>query len=67
MAYLLGVDIGTSGTKTLLVDTRGRIKASVTVEYPAYAPRPAWSEQAPADWWKATTRSIRMALAKAKV
>jgi len=67
MAYLLGIDIGTSGTKTLLVDTRGRIKASVTVEYPAYAPRPAWSEQTPGDWWKAATRSVRMALAKAKV
>jgi xylulokinase len=67
MAYLLGIDIGTSGTKTLLVDTRGRIKASVTVEYPAYAPRPAWSEQTPGDWWKAATRSTRMALAKARV
>ena len=67
MSYLLGIDIGTSGTKTLLVDVRGRIAASVTVEYPCYAPRPAWSEQVPEDWWKATVRSVRLALAKARV
>jgi xylulokinase len=66
MSYLLGIDIGTSGTKTLLVDRRGKIASSVTVEYPSYAPKPAWSEQAPEDWWQATTKSIRLALAKAK-
>jgi xylulokinase len=67
MSTLLGIDIGTSGTKTLLVDGRGRILASVTVEYPCYAPKPAWSEQVPEDWWKAAARSIRLALAKARV
>ncbi|MCX5673619.1 MAG: xylulokinase [Planctomycetota bacterium] len=67
MSYLLGIDIGTSGTKTLLVDRRGRIRASVTVEYPSYAPRPAWSEQAPEDWWQATVRSIRLALRQARI
>lgn len=67
MAHLLGIDIGTSGTKTLLVDPEGRIRASVTVEYPAYAPRPAWSEQEPEDWWKAVGKSVRRALADAKV
>ncbi len=66
MSYLLGIDIGTSGTKTLLVDDRGRIRASVTVEYPSYAPKPAWSEQAPDDWWRATQQSIRKALRAAK-
>jgi xylulokinase len=67
MSYLLGIDIGTSGTKTLLVDRRGRILASVTVEYPCYAPRPAWSEQAPEDWWQAAVKSIRLALRQARV
>ena len=67
MGYLLGIDIGTSGTKTLLVDTKGRIAASVTVEYPAYAPKPAWSEQVPEDWWQAAIASIRAVLKKAKV
>ncbi|MFO8013126.1 MAG: xylulokinase [Phycisphaerae bacterium] len=67
MAYLLGIDIGTSGTKTLLVDEDGRIAASVTAEYPAYAPKPAWSEQDPADWWQATADTIRQALQKAGI
>jgi xylulokinase len=67
MSYLLGIDIGTSGTKTLLVDRRGKILASVTVEYPCYAPRPAWSEQAPEDWWKAAVKSVRLALRQARV
>ncbi|MEA3368506.1 MAG: xylulokinase, partial [Planctomycetota bacterium] len=67
MAYLLGIDIGTSGTKTLLVDEEGRIAASVTAEYPAYAPKPAWSEQEPDDWWQATTDTIRRALQEAGI
>ncbi|MCX5683550.1 MAG: xylulokinase [Planctomycetota bacterium] len=67
MSYLLGIDIGTSGTKTLLVDRRGKILASVTVEYPCYAPRPAWSEQAPEDWWQAAAKSIRLALKQSHV
>ena len=66
MSHLLGIDIGTSGTKTLLVDPRGRILASVTVEYPAYAPKPAWSEQAPEDWWRATCESVRRVLRAAR-
>ena len=67
MAYLLGIDIGTSGTKTLLVNEDGRIAASVTAEYPAYAPKPAWSEQDPADWWQATCGTIRQALQDAGI
>ena len=67
MSHLLGIDIGTSGTKTLLVDAHGRILASVTVEYPSYAPKPAWSEQVPEDWWKASVASIRRACAAARV
>ena len=43
--YLLGIDIGTSGTKTLLIDTEGKLIASATVEHPISSPRPLWSEQ----------------------
>jgi len=67
VGYLLGIDIGTSGTKTLLVGPQGRIAASVTREYPAYAPKPAWSEQDPADWYTATVATIRAALKQARV
>jgi xylulokinase len=67
MAHLLGIDIGTSGTKTLLIDSRGRRLASATATYPCYAPRPAWSEQDPEDWWLAAARTIRQVLRQAGV
>ncbi len=62
MAYLLGIDIGTSGTKTILCDDKGRIAAEATVEYPVYSPKPGWSEQDPSDWWKGRAKSVRQAL-----
>jgi xylulokinase len=65
VGLLIGIDVGTSGTKALLVDEKGKILASATEEYPLYAPKPNWSEQDPADWWKATVRSIRAVLKKA--
>ena len=67
MGYLLGIDIGTSGTKTILCDDTGKILASVTDEYPCYQPKPNWSEQNPADWWNATRKTIRAAIEKAGV
>ena len=59
MPYLVGIDIGTSGTKTILVEVGGRVIARATHEYPLHSPRPLWSEQDPADWWTATTATIR--------
>ena len=53
MAYLIGIDIGTSGTKTILIDETGRVLARAVVEYPLYTPHPQWSEQNPSDWWGA--------------
>lgn len=67
MPYLLGIDIGTSGTKTLLIDTAGRKIASATVEYPLHTPHPLWAEQDPADWWAATVRGVRQVLADAGI
>ncbi len=64
MAFL-GMDVGTSAVKTLLIDEGGRILASATVEYPLFTPRPLWSEQNADDWWTATVQAIRAALAKA--
>jgi len=63
----LGIDVGTSGTKTLLCDDSGKILAASTEEYPSYRPKPLWSEQNPADWWRATADSVRKALRKARV
>ena len=67
MSVFLGVDIGTSGTKTLAIDEQGKILADATAEYPLYHPKPLWSEQDPEDWWKATVQTIRAAVKKAKV
>ena len=54
MSIFLGIDIGTSGTKTLAIDPKGKILAEATESYPAYHPKPLWSEQDPEDWWRAT-------------
>jgi xylulokinase len=59
---LLGVDIGTSGTKTLLLDESGRVLASAGAEYPLSTPRPGWAEQDPHHWWEATQTTIREVL-----
>src|SRR5258708_26657686 len=62
MSYLLGIDIGTSGTKTILIDPSGEVHARATMEYPLYCPKPLWSEQDPEDWWKATAGTIKEVL-----
>ncbi len=62
MPYLLGIDIGTSGTKTILADHKGVIKAEAIAGYPVYSPRPGWSEQDPEDWWKGARTSVRAVL-----
>lgn len=41
MAYIIGIDIGTSGTKTVLFDEAGKVIASKTIEYPMYQPQTA--------------------------
>ncbi|HUI05691.1 MAG TPA: xylulokinase [Verrucomicrobiae bacterium] len=60
--YLLGIDVGTTGSKALLIDPQGTAKASVTTEYPLRTPRPLWAEQDPEAWWRATVTSIKRVL-----
>jgi xylulokinase len=62
--YLLGIDVGTSGSKALLVREDGEVAASATTEYGFSTPQPLWAEQNPADWWQATVASIRRVLAE---
>ena len=50
MAYVIGVDLGTSGTKTVLFDETGKVIASHTIEYPLYQPKNGYAEQEPADF-----------------
>jgi xylulokinase len=67
MGVFLGIDIGTSGTKTLAINEKGAILASAMGTYPCYVPRPLWSEQDPEDWWKATILTVRKVMSKAKL
>ncbi|MGN0534718.1 MAG: xylulokinase [Eubacterium sp.] len=56
--YYIGIDLGTSACKMLLVDEKGTVINSVTEEYPIYFPHPSWSEQNPDDWWNACISGI---------
>src|SRR5437016_8332499 len=67
MGIFLGIDIGTSGTKTLAINERGKILAEATECYPSYHPKPLWSEQDPEDWWQATVKTIKAVVAKGKL
>lgn len=59
MKYLIGVDIGTSGTKTVLFDENGNKIRSKTVEYPMYQPQNGWAEQNPEDWYNAVYETLK--------
>jgi xylulokinase len=67
VSTLIGIDIGTSGTKTLLIDETGKVLASATREYPLSTPQPGWAEQEPEDWWQATVETIREVIEKSGV
>jgi xylulokinase len=67
MIYLLGIDIGTSGTKTVLFDKEGNTIASALGEYPLYQPKIGWAEQDPEDWWNATATTIKKVIDKSGV
>ena len=67
MAYLLGIDIGTSGTKTLICDEDGTVLATAMAEHSISSPKPGWSEQHPRQWWEATILATKAVVKKAKV
>ena len=67
MDYLLGIDIGTSGTKGVLMDREGKIYARAGREYSIDIPQPGWAEQNPKMWWEATIQVIREIIKESKV
>jgi xylulokinase len=67
MSVYLGIDVGTSGTKTLVISAAGKVLAQATSNYPCYHPKPLWSEQDPEDWWQATIKTIRAVMKKARL
>ena len=57
--YVIGIDVGTGGTRAVLVDDKGEVLASATGEHAHFAsPRNGWAEQDPHDWWKACKQAL---------
>ncbi len=67
MAWVIGLDIGTSSTKGLLVDEAGQVVASASHPYELIQPAPGWAEQNPEDWWEATCTVVRKLIQKAGI
>lgn len=64
--YWLGIDVGTGGSRALLVDAAGRVRYScMTAHQEMHMPRPLWAEQHPDDWWRASQEAIRGVLKEA--
>lgn len=67
MNYLLGIDIGTSGTKTVLFDEMGAVICDALIEYPMYQPHNGWAEQHPSDWWQAVHGTLKQVISKSGI
>ncbi len=67
MAYLIGIDVGTSSAKAILIDESGNVLATEAPEYEFVTPKPLWAESNPEDWWSATVASIRSILEESGV
>ena len=63
----MGIDIGTSGVKVVVITEEGGVKGSALIEYGLDTPRPGWAEQDPEDWWRANVAVIQSALQNAAV
>jgi len=67
MEYFLGIDVGTTGCKVVLVNEEGQLVSKAVEEYPLYTPYPNWAEQDPADWWRGTVQAVKKALQAAEI
>lgn len=67
MAYLLGIDLGTSGVKSILMDRDGNLRAVCRQEYSFDIPKEGWAEQDPQTWWEAAANTIRGVLEKSGI
>jgi xylulokinase len=67
MQYFIGLDVGTTGSKAILINEQGKILATHTAEYPMFTPKPLWTEQNPEDWWRASCEAFRAVVVKSAV
>jgi len=68
MAYMMGIDVGTTGTRAVIVRPDGHVMGAATGDHqPMQMARPGWAEQDPEDWWQATLVAVRAALESAAV
>src|SRR3977135_2016923 len=65
---LLGIDVGTGGSRAVVIDETGQVVASATIEHVPFAsPQTGWAEQDPRDWWRATAEAVRTVLTRGEV
>ena len=65
---LLGIDVGTGGTRALLIDESGRVLASATADHRPFAsPQTGWAEQKPQDWWRACCQAVQQLLSESGI
>ncbi len=65
--YLMGIDLGTSGAKTVIVDLEGNLRAACLCEYAIQSPHPGWAEENPETWYQAVLETMRAALKEASL
>ena len=66
--HILGLDVGTGGTRAIILNETGRILGSGTEEHVPFAsPKPGWAEQDPRDWWRAAALAVRKAIQAAEI
>jgi len=68
MSYTMGIDVGTTGTRAVIVRPDGHVLGAATGDHqPMRMPKPGWAEQDPSDWWEATIQAVRAALEAASL
>ncbi|CAM4089402.1 hypothetical protein L1N85_25155 [Paenibacillus alkaliterrae] len=67
MSYLMGIDLGTSSVKTMIMDENGTVKSLSSEPYPIEIPLEGHAEQNPHTWWKATVITIRDSIRRSGV
>jgi xylulokinase len=67
MPYLMGIDIGTTGARAIIIDEHGNVVGAATEEYSLHTPKPLWAEQNPEDWWESAKLAIGKAIAASNI